>query len=310
MNLFDYTYDLVRQIPPGKVSTYGAVAIALGDIKASRAVGRMMNQNPNADDMPCFKIVYSDGKLGGFGLGINDKIRRLRNDKIKVRDGKIVDFENVFFDEFKTNYPLNNLRQQQIDLSKNVKINDEFIEIETIAGFDVAYPKNEFDDVCGAYVLIDFKSNSIVEEKTFKTKIDFPYIPTYFAFREYPVLNAIFNKIDNKPSVIMLDGNGILHPIRFGYASYAGIMLDIPTIGVAKNLLYGKIENNNVMVDNQVIGSTIFSKNSKKPIFISPGHKVTLDTSVSIVKKMQIHKIPEPLRLAHNLAISTLNDGI
>ena len=89
MNLFEYTYDLVRQIPPGKVSTYGAVADALGDKIAARAVGWMMNQNPDADDMPCFKIVYSDGKLGGFGLGIEDKIRRLKDDNVVVRDGKI-----------------------------------------------------------------------------------------------------------------------------------------------------------------------------------------------------------------------------
>ena len=94
MNLFEYTYDLVRQIPEGKISTYGTLAKALGDIVASRAVGRMMNQNPNADDMPCYKIVHSDGRLGGFGLGINDKIRRLRQDNILVKDGRIVDFEN------------------------------------------------------------------------------------------------------------------------------------------------------------------------------------------------------------------------
>ena len=86
MNLYEYTYNLVRQIPDGMISSYGAIAKALGDIKASRAVGRMMNQNPNADDMPCFRIVYSDGKIGGFGLGINDKIRRLRLDNIHVKD--------------------------------------------------------------------------------------------------------------------------------------------------------------------------------------------------------------------------------
>ena len=70
MNLFEYTYDLVRQIPDGKISSYGEVAKALGDIVASRAVGRMMNQNPDANTMSCYKIVHSDARLGGFGLGI------------------------------------------------------------------------------------------------------------------------------------------------------------------------------------------------------------------------------------------------
>lgn len=106
MNVVEYTYQLVRQIPHGKVSTYGAVAKALGNKGYARAVGKYMNKNPNADTMPCFKIVKSDGTLGGFGLGIKDKIRRLNEDGIDVKDNKIVNFEKVFFDDFKTDYPL------------------------------------------------------------------------------------------------------------------------------------------------------------------------------------------------------------
>lgn len=106
MNLSEYTYYLVRQIPSGRVSTYGAVAKALGNKQYARAVGKYMNKNPNADTMPCFKIVKSDGTLGGFGLGINDKIRRLKKDGIEVKDGKIIDFKRVFFNDFKTEYPL------------------------------------------------------------------------------------------------------------------------------------------------------------------------------------------------------------
>lgn len=106
MNLSEYTYYLVRQIPSGRVSTYGAVAKALGNKQYARAVGKYMNKNPNADTMPCFKIIKSDGSLGGFGLGINDKIRRLKKDGIEVKDGKIIDFKRVFFDDFKTEYPL------------------------------------------------------------------------------------------------------------------------------------------------------------------------------------------------------------
>jgi deoxyribonuclease V len=106
MNLIEYTYYLVRQIPPGRVSTYGAVAKALGNKGYARAVGKWMNKNPNADTMPCFKIVSSDGSLGGFGLGLNDKVRRLKDDGISVKNGKIENFEQVFFDDFKTDFPL------------------------------------------------------------------------------------------------------------------------------------------------------------------------------------------------------------
>ena len=106
MNLTEYSYYLVKQIPAGRVSTYGAVAKALGNKDYARAVGKYMNKNPNADIMPCFKIVKSDGSLGGFGLGIDDKIKRLNKDGIIVKNGKIVDFDKVFFDDFKTDYPL------------------------------------------------------------------------------------------------------------------------------------------------------------------------------------------------------------
>jgi O-6-methylguanine DNA methyltransferase len=106
MNLSDYTYYLVRQIPAGRVSTYGAVAKALGNKRYARTVGKYMNKNPDADTMPCFKIVKSDGSLGGFGLGINDKINRLKKDGVEVKDGKIINFKHVFFDDFKTVYPL------------------------------------------------------------------------------------------------------------------------------------------------------------------------------------------------------------
>jgi len=110
MNLSDYTYYLVGQIPAGRVSTYGAVAKALGNKGYARAVGKYMNKNPDADTMPCFKIVKSDGSLGGFGLGVNDKIRRLKNDGIEVKDGKIINFKRVFFDDFKTEYPLKKIK--------------------------------------------------------------------------------------------------------------------------------------------------------------------------------------------------------
>ena len=307
MNLFEYTYNLVRQIPQGKISSYGAVAKALGDIVASRAVGRMMNQNPDADDMPCFKIVHSDGRLGGFGLGMNDKIRRLKEDNIQVRNGKIVDFEHLFFDDFTTGYPLKRLREEQIELGRKVKTTDDFNKIETVAGFDVAYPKNEFEDACGSCVIMDFKTKQVIEEKTVFAKINFPYISTYLSYRELPIVKELVKSLDLTPTILMLDGNGILHPRRFGLASHVGVLFDIPSIGVAKSHLYGTFEENIVKIDNEKRGYTcLFSKRAKKPIYVSPGHKVSFETSRDVVRSFCRSKIPEPLRLAHMLAKKSL----
>ena len=307
MDLFEYTYNLVRQIPDGKISTYGAVARALGDIRASRAVGRMMNQNPNADDMPCFKIVYSDGKLGGFGLGIDDKIRRLKQDDISVKDGRIVDFEDVLFDDFKTDYPLKKLRMEQMELSKKMEIVDGFDEIETVAGFDIAYPKSDFDDCCGACVVMDYTTKEIIEEKTVFAKTHFPYIPTYLSFRELSFLKKLVVSLESKPTILMIDGNGLMHPYGFGIASHVGVSFDTPSIGVAKSMLCGKLENNVVKMDNKKIGYALFSsKRVRKPIYVSPGHKISFETSLEVVRHLSVHKNPEPLRRAHILATTSI----
>jgi deoxyribonuclease V len=307
MNLYKYTYNLVRQIPSGMISSYGAIAKALGDIRASRAVGRMMNQNPNADDMPCFRIVYSDGKLGGFGLGIEDKIRRLKQDNIKVKDNKIVNFEKVFFNDFNSIFPLKKLRKKQIELSEKIEIFDDFDQINTVAGFDVAYPKNDFDKCCGACVVIDNKTKKVIEEIKIHDKILFPYIPTYLTYRESNIIKLLYNKLESKPDLLMIDGNGILHPYGLGIASYIGINLNVPTIGVAKSLLCGKVENNDIFYDDKLIGSIFFSsKKIKKPIFISPGHKISHETSISIINDYCSFKNPEPIRQAHILATKNI----
>ena len=307
MNLFENTYDLVRQIPNGKVSTYGDVAKALGDIHAARAVGRMMNQNPNADDMPCYKIVYSDGRLGGFGLGINGKIRRLNQDNISVENGRIVDFENILFDDFKTDYPLKKLRSEQLELRKNVIIRNSFDEIRTVAGFDIAYPKNDFDECCGACVVMDYKTKEIIEEKTIFASTFFPYIATYLSYREFPFVKKLEKILNTKPSILMLDGNGLLHPFGLGLASHVGVSLDIPCIGVAKSMLCGKLKNNTIQLNNKKIGYVLYSsKRAKKPVYVSPGHKVSFDTSVNIVKHFCTYRLPDPLRHAHNLAKTSL----
>ncbi len=307
MNLFEYTYDLVRQIPDGQISSYGAVANALGDVVASRAVGRMMNQNPDADNMPCYKIVHSDGRLGGFGLGIKNKIRRLSEDRIFVKEGHIVDFESVFFDDFKTNYPLKILRKEQINLSKKVILKDSFKNIETIAGIDVAYPKSEFEKACAACVIIDYKTKEVVEEKITYSKTDFPYISTYLAYRELPVIKKLINEIKTKPTVSMFDGNGILHPYGIGLASHAGITFNISSIGIAKRLLYGEIKNKIVSINGENRGYCFYSSSKiKNPIYVSPGNKISFDTSLEIVKHLSRFKIPEPVRLAHTLANASL----
>lgn len=304
MDIYQYTYDLVKQIPAGKISTYGAVARALGDVRASRAVGRMMNQNPDPDCMPCFKIVQSDGMIGGFGRGIEDKIKRLNDDGIDVKHNKIIDFDQVFFNDFQTTYPLKSCRKEQQELSKKVDLTDSISEknIDLVAGFDVAYSyDDDWKESCGACVILDVKTNKIVEHQVVFKKTRFPYIPTYLSFREKPFIEEVFEQLNHRPNVVFVDGNGILHPRQFGLACHIGVILDMPTLGVAKNLLCGRQQpDNSIMYKNKKLGHSFYAnKRVKKPVYISPGHKISLNTCIRLVKKLSSYKQPEPLRQAH-----------
>lgn len=101
MEFSERVYRLVGQIPAGRVSTYGAVAEALGDSGAARAVGRALNRNPRLVEVPCHRVVHSDGRLGGYVLGKDEKARLLSTEGVEVLNDRVVDFRNRFFKDFK-----------------------------------------------------------------------------------------------------------------------------------------------------------------------------------------------------------------
>lgn len=310
MDLYEYTYDLVRQIPKGFVSTYGAVAKALGDVRASRAVGKMMNENPHPNTMSCYKIVYSDGRIGGFALGTKEKIRRLRNDNITVTNGEVSDFEKVFFNDFKTIYPLKICRKKQLHLREKLCLQDQLEEnqITSVAGFDVAYSTKKHDQACISCVIIDYQKKEILEKKTLFQKTHFPYIPTYLTFRETPLIQKLYVDLDIEPSVLMFDGNGILHPYQFGLASHAGVLLEKPSIGVAKSLLCGtQQKNDTITYDKKILGKAFYAHQQvKKPVYVSSGNMISLSTAFNVVSKLSKYKHPKPVREAHLLATNTI----
>jgi deoxyribonuclease V len=312
MDFIEYFYTLVKQIPKGKVSTYGALARALGDIRASRAVGRMLNQNPYAPIVPCHRVVMSDGSLGGFGTGIGNKIKLLAKEGVKVSENDIVDFENVFFSDFKSGYPLKKMRKEQKRLRKSVTLENGFKKIRTVAGVDVAYSGLGF----GGIVVYDYDSMDVIERLSVKDKIDMPYIPTYLAFRELPIIQHLMKKVKKKPDVLLIDGNGVLHPYGMGIASHVGVKLDIPTIGVAKKLLCGKQKDDAILPgkfsevkhEGRLIGYSFRSSpRTKKSVYISPGQMVSFDCANKVVKKFSKYKLPEPIRGAHKLATEARN---
>jgi len=286
MNLYEETYKLTRQIPSGKVSTYGAIANALGDKIASRAVGVMLNHNPYKD-VPCYRVVYSDGRLGGYAAGVDKKIRLLERDGVEIINGKI-DLKKYLFNEFETDYPLKKLREEQERLKKKMVLEDDF-DVKKIAGMDVSYGKYAY----GAYIEFDLHGN-VLKKKIVKTEVKFPYIPTYLAYREMPVLNKLIE--GENPDIVMIDGNGLLHPRFFGIASHFGTLHGMATIGIAKKLLVGDLRKDYVFINEKKVGKKIGK------IYVSPGNKISVESACLITRKFMKYSIPEPIRMAHMLA--------
>jgi deoxyribonuclease V len=306
-DLWKETYDLVAQVPKGRVTTYGAVAKALGDIAASRFVGLAMSRNEDIVRVPCRRVVQSDGFVGGYtGGGTEKKIQLLRKEGIKFSGSKVVDLDENLFSDFETEYPLQELKKRQTDLRRNLVLSEFKNEIKSVAGIDVAY---DGDNAYAALVKFDFESKEETARHVVKGKAAFPYVPTYLAFREIPVIEPLMNLVDTG-TVLMYDGNGVLHPEGFGITSHVGVVFDVPTIGVAKSLLCGEMSRGSskgavkVMLKGRLAGHALCGGQSERPVFVSAGHRISQDQAKAIAARFLTHRVPEPTRVAHIVAES------
>ena len=301
-----YFYDIVKQIPEGKVTTYGVLAEALGDKIASRAVGKMLNENPTPIIVPCHRVVMSTGKIGGFGMGVEKKKELLDGEGIIVKRGRIKNFDKVLFTDFKARPVLEELRGEQDKAKEKIEIVDQVENPEIIGGVDVSYGEKK------AYGSLSiWNENDEIDNVVVKMEISFPYIPTYLAYRELPVLKKLIKTSDISPDAVLVDGNGVLHPRGIGLASHLGVEMDIPTIGVAKSQLTGEINGDvsheepvkKITNNGKIIGyAYLSSSRAKNPIYISPGNKISFNTSLDVVKNYCDYKIPNPIRNAHIIA--------
>jgi deoxyribonuclease V len=190
------------------------------------------------------------------------------------------------------------LKKEQLRLAKKVVVKDDFDEINYIGGCDQAYVDHK---VISAVVVLDANTLEVVEKKYATADAPIQYIPGFLSYRESPAVVEAVAKLKQKPDVLMVDGNGILHPRKIGMASHLGILLDMPTIGVAKKLLLGEEKDGKIIVEEETRGAVLKTKEHAKPIYISIGHRVSLKTAKDMVKKCMVekHKLPEPLHEAH-----------
>jgi len=148
-----------------------------------------------------------------------------------------------------------------------------------------------------------------IEFQISDNKTRFPYIPTLLSFREIPPVVSAIRKLGVEPDVFLVDGQGYAHPYGLGFASHLGLILDKPTIGVAKSLLYGKVKHNEetayqpLIANGKIVGAEVITREGTKPLYVSVGHEVSLRRAVEIVLECtRRYKLPEPIRSAHRLA--------
>jgi deoxyribonuclease V len=294
VDLISCIFMLTRQIPEGMVSTYGDIARALGDVAASRAVGEVLSRNPRPIEVPCHRVVYGDGRVGwymGKGRGTDVKEGLLSREGVAIREDRVLRFEEVRFRDFDTVPVLKHLRDEQERLKDRVVERD--VDHDMVCGLDVSYSD---DTAYGA--MTSWEGSRMVDVAYTMMRTTFPYVPGYLTYRELPVIRRLMGR---KEALYLIDGNGILHPRRFGLASHAGVVTGLPTVGVAKSLLIGEVdEEGQVIVDGEVRGREL--RVGKGRIYVSVGHMVTLDTAVEVVRSYLRTSAPEPLRQAHLLA--------
>jgi deoxyribonuclease V len=197
-------------------------------------------------------------------------------------------------------------KQLQRDLANQILKKNELIHPHFIAGSDISAPDSQ-GIAHAAVILLEYPGLKIAEIQMAEDKLPFPYIPGLLSFRELPLVLAAFEKLSTEPDIILVDGQGIAHPRRFGIASHLGLILNIPTIGCAKSRLCGWHEqlvttgSTTDLIDNdEVIGSVLLTKSKTKPIYISIGYKIDLISAVFWVKECcKGYRLPEPCRLAH-----------
>lgn len=205
----------------------------------------------------------------------------------------------------------------QRDLAGQVDVTVALPEFELVAGADVSY--NRFSDVIFASVLVWRRSDAkAIESHSAIRETHFPYVPGLLSFREAPALLDAFARLETVPDVVMIDGQGIAHPRRLGIASHMGLWLNLPCVGCAKSRLSGRFEepdraagSSSMLRDrDEVIGAVVRSKNNVLPLFVSPGHRIDLESSARVVLGcVRGYRLPEPTRLAHEYVNTARRKG-
>ncbi len=180
--------------------------------------------------------------------------------------------------------------------------------VRRVAGVDVSF---RADRARAAVVVLSFPALELVDQAWAEVAVSFPYIPGLLSFREGPAVLAAFARLALWPDLIIFDGQGIAHPRRLGLASHLGLFLDLPSIGCAKSRLCGEHDEPGpargdwapLYHKGEVVGAALRSRPGTRPLYVSPGHRVDLETAIRhVLACCTRYRLPETTRRAHRLA--------
>lgn len=202
----------------------------------------------------------------------------------------------------------------QYSLTDKIVKKDCFSKLENVAGADVSFSVD--NEAVAAAMILKLDDLEIVEEKTLNVELFFPYMPGFLGIREADAVISVVKTLNHDFDVLMVNGHGVMHPHGFGLASHVGMLLDVPTMGMAKRLTGGRYIKEATQRDhshqevqliknkNHVVGAFLMGK------YVSVGHKISLETVLDITQRTSIFKTPEPLRQAHILATETFKNQL
>ena len=197
----------------------------------------------------------------------------------------------------------------QRELAGRVRRSGRPREVRLLAGVDLAFAPESGDCIAGV-VVWDVRAGEVVEEHVLRRPVRFPYVPGLLSFREAPAILSVLRKLRCEPDVFLFDGQGWAHPRRFGLACHVGLTIDRPSLGCAKSLLVGACTTPDAQrgavtpIEHQGerIGLAVRTRDRVRPVYVSVGHRLSLDAAVEIVLLGgNGFRLPEPTRLADKL---------
>ena len=205
----------------------------------------------------------------------------------------------------------------QEELRLRIELEDRLNPLQYVAAADISYSKHS-NRSYGGVAVFAYPELELVEEQTAHGDTGFPYVPGLLSFREGPVALEAFRKVKQAPDLILFDGQGIAHPRGFGLASHMGLILNKPSLGCAKSRLYGRhVEpgkrrgDHSPLLDEEgrMIGAVLRTRDRVNPVYVSQGHRVSLDTALeTVLSCCKGYRIPQPLRYAHELVNRLRNE--